>query len=353
MVSISDILKGVKKEETSQQRRPAKVKKEEAPVEAGRAGIRIAPMVMERGRVLNKEESAEIYREAISLLKEIKEKALTNDVLECKPVISCVDRLVEQLIMDNESLPELTTGSIQHDRYNHEVNVCILSIKIGIGLGYDKAELMELGISAILHDTGMIKYMDLANRPGNLTAEEFNEIKNHPETGSDILKRASDLPEIAARVALQEHERMDGSGYPRGLKGKDIHKYARIVGLADSYEAMTHSRPYRDRYMSMDAIRKLSKAKNAYEYKLIKTLLEVTGAYPVGSLVRLNTKETGRVAGINQGFPTRPVINIMYDRDNRKLKDKRVVDLKKQPAVYIEKVLQEEDKESFFNLRAL
>ncbi|GBD96019.1 MAG TPA: HD domain-containing protein [Nitrospirae bacterium] len=341
MVNISDILKGVKKEESLQQRRPAKVKKQEVPGEPGRSGVRIAPVVMERGRVLNKEECAEIYREAISLLKEIKEKALNNDVLECKSIISCVDRLVEQLIMDNESLLELTTGSIQHDFYSHEVNVCILSIKTGIGLGYDKAELMELGSSAILHDMGMIKYMDLANRPGKLTAEEFNEIKNHPETGSDILERARELPEIAVRVALQEHERMDGSGYPHGLKGEAVHKYAAIVGLADSYEAMTHSRPYRDKYMSMDAIRELSKAKKAFEYKLIKILLEVIGAYPMGSLVRLNTKERGRVAKINRGFPTRPVINIMYDRDNRKLKDKRVVDLRKQQAVYIEKVLQE------------
>ena len=339
MVSISDILKGVKKEGALRESGPAKVKKEEVRGEPDRAGIRIAPVVMDRGRVLTKEESAEIYREAISLLNGIKEKRLTDDVPEYKPLISCIDKLVEQLTMDNDSLLELTTGSIRHDFYSHEVNVCILSVKTGIGLGYDKAELMELGISAILHDMGMIKYMDLAGRPGKLTAREFNEIKNHPKTGSDILARAKGLPEAVVHVALQEHERRDGSGYPHGLKGEAIHEYAAIVGLADSYEAMTHSRPYRDRYMSMDAIRELSKA-NTFEYKLIKTLLEATGAYPVGSLVRLNTKETGRVAGINRGFPTRPVVNIIYDRDNRELKDKRVVDLKKQPAVYIEGVLQ-------------
>lgn len=352
MVKISDILKGVKEKDekkplsvpallegTPQPPEDARVEKEEPKL----SELRISSVVKERGRVLNNEESKELYEEAISLAREIQGKALTNGVLEWKSIAAIVERLVEQLILNNGSLLELTTELTQSYLYSHAVNVCIFSIKIGIGLGYDRAELIQLGLPAFLHDIGMVKCIDLANQPRKLDTEEYNKIKNHPIIGSEILKKTKELSKRVICVVLQQHERIDGSGYPHGLKGKSIDTHAKIVGLADAYEAMMHARAHRDKYMPKEVIQELLKTRHGFEGKLIKTLIEEVGIFPVGCFVRLNTKEIGMVIKINRECLTRPVIEIIIDSYGERLKQPRQVDLADNPNLHIKDCLKEKE----------
>lgn len=286
-------------------------------------------------------ESSYLYEMSVSLAKETHVKAASSETLECEPINSCVDDLAEQLTLNNNFLPVLMSGVNGDYLSSHAVNVCILSMKIGIGIGYDKSKLTELGTSAFLHDIGMTKYLELSRQARKLTIKESEEIKNHPVIGSELLKKAKGLPEIAIHVTLQQHERIDGSGYPYGLKGESLDPYAKIINLADTYEAVTHSRSYRDKFEPFGAMNEILSSKTSFDYDVLKSFINTVGIFPMGSLVKLNTGETCKVAKINQGSPTRPVLHMLYNNENHKLEKMKVIDLLKQPILYINECLTE------------
>jgi HD-GYP domain-containing protein (c-di-GMP phosphodiesterase class II) len=134
----------------------------------------------------------------------------------------------------------------------------------------------------------------------------------------------------------QEHERADGSGYPRGLVKEEIGEYAQIVGLADVYEAMMHRRPYRGKYTSLETVRIILKNKKVFSRKAIKALIEVFGLFPVDTLVQLNTKEIGVIVERNDDCISRPVIDVLIDSYGKELKQPRRVNMAENPVLYID-----------------
>ena len=208
-------------------------------------------------------------------------------------------------------------------------------------MGHAKPELIELGISALLHDMGMIEHLHLSNQARRLTAKEYSEVKNHPIKGLEILKKIKNLNKIVPYVVHQHHERLDGSGYPRGLKGESISEYARIVGLADAYEAMVHQRPYRDKFLPLEGVREILNRKEAFEHKLIKILIEKIGVFPIGTLAELNTKEIILVVKLDHTIPLRPVVRVQIIReaDGKKPKETKMLDLTTHSSIYIKKVV--------------
>jgi len=224
--------------------------------------------------------------------------------------------------------------------YYHIVNVCLISIEIGLGLGYDRLHLIELATAAFLHDIGITKYLDIINKPGKLTDEDYNKVREHPKYGIEILNKLDkEFPRGIFDVVEQEHERIDGSGYPKGTKDGDISEYAQIVGLVDVYEAMIHNRPYRNKHTPSQTINMILNNKNAFGYKIIKNLIERIGIFPLGFLVRLNTREIGVVFKDNLKSPLRPVVNIIYDPNGKELKQPKQIDLNSNPVIYIEECL--------------
>ncbi|MDD5237057.1 MAG: HD domain-containing protein, partial [Candidatus Omnitrophica bacterium] len=249
------------------------------------------------------------------------------------------------LLEDNSGLLKLAMDAVRSgaDRlylYEHAVNTCILSLVIGSARGYEKEELMDLGLAAFLHDLGMIKYYHLAVQPRRLTGEERDIIQNHSRIGADILERAGKgLPEVVSQVAHQHHERNDGSGYPRGLNRGIISQYAAIIGIADAYEAMTHRRPYREEYTPFEAVQSILANKNYFEYKLIKILIEKIGIFPIGTFVELNNHSIGRVLKINHQVPLRPVVEVIVDGSGKRLDRPLVLDLANDPNKHIKRAV--------------
>lgn len=344
MVRLSDILKNIKKNPLQEPNYPdASLRPPEQgapqqpePVSNREEKIKISPIIMERGKLLNMEDCKKVYDEIMSFISNVNHEASKNYVSNYESITECVNRLAEQLMLGNESLLELPGTSSQNYPFAHELNVCIYSLKIGLELGYDKTRLTELGASALFHDIGMIKYLDIANLPRTLSSDEYNEIKKHVTIGAELLKKITGIPEIVIDSVAQSHERIDGSGYREGIKGDLIKPYAKIIGLSCVYDAITHPRAYRDnKFMPLKAMQELLKVKNTFEYRLLKILINDIGIFPLGSLVQLNTRETGRVVKINRGLPMRPVLNIIYDRNNQKLEGTKVVDLARQPTIYI------------------
>ena len=210
-----------------------------------------------------------------------------------------------------------------------------------MSLGYNKIKLNGLGLSACLYDCGLVKMKVLINRPKKFSPDEFAPIKKHSGNGTEVLKKiGEDIPDIVKKVALEHHERVDGSGYPNGIKGEDIHEYAQIIGLVDCYEALTHARPYRDLISSHEAIKTIiTKEEQCFGNFLIKALIKKMSLYPIGSWIKLNTNEVGKVVETNEDFPLRPVIRVLFDLEGRRLDEIKTLDLSKNQNIYIEKIV--------------
>jgi len=221
--------------------------------------------------------------------------------------------------------------------YQHSINVCLYAAMLGMHAGYDRDALTVLGLGALLHDVGKTKIpLDILTRKGRLTAEEWDIIKSHAELGFQMLKDEPNIPLLSAHCALQHHERLDGSGYPRGLSGDDIHEYAQWIAVIDSYDAMTTHRVYRRTLLPHQAMDVLfAGAGTLYNPSMVKLFRDKVAAYPLGATVRLNTGETGVVVDINAASPMRPVIRVLENERGEPIAQPYELDLTKHLSIMI------------------
>ena len=227
----------------------------------------------------------------------------------------------------------------------HSVNVCVYALMLGIGINYSREQLIELGITALLHDIGMVFIPEIiVNKSGKLTATELETIRKHPYYTYKILQTLGEKYSWIAKVAYQEQEREGGQGYPMGLKGDEIHDYAKIIGVVDVYEALTHHRPQRKGYMPHEAVKLiLGTQKDLFSNKVKRLLLTKLSCFPLGSYVKLNSKAICRVVEINEDSPLRPTVEILSDSQGSKLLTRKVVNLADAPLLYVTGTVCESD----------
>ena len=306
----------------------------------------------EAGIIIREEERKEkafvdIYDEFYEFLAEVLDAAKTDQKFS-------IDRGVELVakVIDTPSAIEslyrkaIYRKEFKYDSRVHGINVAIFAIKIGEGLGYKRDQLVELGIAALIHDIGMCKIPDeVVNKEGILTNEEYALIKKHPQFGYEIvLNSLGEKYKWLAEVVSQEQEREGGQGYPRGLQGNEIHEYAKVIGIVDVYEALSHPRPQRKRFLPYESTKVIvNSSKNMFPQKLIKALLTKLSCFPISSYVVLNSKAIGRVMETNEASPLRPVIEMLYDSMGKKLTEKKIVKLQDTPLLYITDSMFEED----------
>ena len=238
---------------------------------------------------------------------------------------------------DELLLQALEPAETHLDLPRHMVNTAIFAIKIGQGAGHAPEELPLVGLAACLHDVGMIIVpRQLLEKQGGLTPEELDVVRRHPEKGFRILQALGDEYLWLANVALHEHEREDGSGYPQGLKEGESSKYANLVGLADTYEALTHPRANRAMRGAFDIMKELiTTERTRFPALLLKGLICGLSTFPVGSRVRLNSMETARVVATNPASPLRPVVEIIVGSNGQRVQQPRRVDLSTNALLYV------------------
>ncbi|MBD2872567.1 HD-GYP domain-containing protein [Paenibacillus arenilitoris] len=226
----------------------------------------------------------------------------------------------------------LGMGTVDHYLYQHSLNVCVYTTLLGMSHGYSRDELTTLGMGALLHDIGKTQIsVDVLKKPGSLSKEEYEAMKQHTRIGYELLKDEPNMPLLVAHCALQHHERLDGSGYPRGIKGNEIHEYAKWIGLVDSYDAMTTNRVYSAPMLPHHAIERLYAGTGTlYEQRMLQLFRDKVAIYPIGISVRLESGEEGIVSDINYSYPHRPVIRVLYDEAGEELKSPYEIDLSKQ-----------------------
>ncbi|MBD2872985.1 HD-GYP domain-containing protein [Paenibacillus arenilitoris] len=225
--------------------------------------------------------------------------------------------------------------------FQHSFNVAVLAGIMGIAKGYNRNQLEELGIGALLFDIGMTKIpQKLLSRSGALTAEEHAVVRNHTKEGFDILRKYHDISIVSAHCALQHHERFNGTGYPRGLSGGDIHTYAQIVGIADTFDALTSPRPHRKRYTASEAIEFLFAAGGTFfDHELIKLFCKHISIYPISTSLLLSTGQVGVVSKNNDLAVHRPRVRIIMEKDGTQPKEPYEIELKDELHITIVKEL--------------
>jgi HD-GYP domain-containing protein (c-di-GMP phosphodiesterase class II) len=285
------------------------------------------------------EKVRELYSELYQAARRLYSSKPAEGAHPIKAVEELINKVINALETDAKNLTKLSLDDyprVEDYFYYHITNVTILSIELANGLGYERKELLEIGTAAFIHDIGLIKYENVIETSKALTKMEYDAIKNHPNAGLEALNKLGSAVTPAMRdVVCQEHERLDGSGYPNGLKGSQITEQAQVVGLIDVYEALTHQRPYMNKH-KIEAIKSILGMKSAFDPRLVKALIERVGVFPVGVFVRLNTKEIGMVVDNNTKLPFRPVVSIVYDSEGRQLKEPKLVNLADNSVIFIE-----------------
>jgi len=291
---------------------------------------------------LNPEELQRIYNQALEVIRDIFNKPKSQDTpLDLTQAYKVVEEIVDRIVIRDKEIISLTTFCSEDNYiYSHSINVCILSVYVGLGMGYNKSKLNELGLGALLHDLGMMNVLDISQQQRTLSEAEFTEIKKHPNYTSELLNRIKNVEEGIIYVVQQTHERINGTGYPAGITEDQIHEFAKIVAVADVYEALTHPRPYRKAMSPHDGVKELLNMSYSGLLdggKIIKILINEIGIYPVGDWVELSTGEIGKVVLGNPDWPLRPRVNVIFGADREMLEEIKPIDLSYTLNIFIKK----------------
>lgn len=217
----------------------------------------------------------------------------------------------------------------------HAVNTAVLALILALEFSFSREEMMDLGLAAFLHDMGLVKVREDLNYPKKLTPQLEKEILDHPLKGAEMLKDI--LSTTALEAIMHHHEIGNGKGYPKGLMDQDIHIFAKIIHVIDSFEALIHERPYRKKPLEVnDAMKQLiDTGRGIYDRLVLKSLMVRVGLYPVMSYVELSNKQVGRVVRQNRQYPLSPVIQIEYDENGKKLRRTSLVDLSQSQFIHV------------------
>jgi HD-GYP domain-containing protein (c-di-GMP phosphodiesterase class II) len=231
--------------------------------------------------------------------------------------------------------------------YMHSVAVCAMMVALAKQLGLDEEQTRSAGLAGLMHDLGKAAMpIDVLNKPGKLTDAEFNIIKTHPEEGHRLLLTGSNIDAIVLDVCLHHHEKVDGSGYPKGLKGDEISLFAKMGAVCDVYDAITSNRPYKSGWDPSESLRKMAEwSKGHFDWTVFQAFVKSLGIYPVGSLVRLSSGRLGVVVEKTGKALTGPTVKIFYSTVSNMRIAPQVIDLSR-PGV-TEKIIGREDPEKW------
>ncbi len=293
------------------------------------------------------ENNSEKYIQAKALYEEILNIASMFLKTAVLPQSAKVEEAVKKIIgftaYQSQELIEVSFNANTteaHYQALNLLNVCILAVQLGFALGLEDDDILALGIAAFLHDAGMLQYLEMISESRKLNIDEYAKIKEHGIKGRQMLEKSdyANTKNIIEAVG-QEHERVDGSGYPEGINADEISEFAKIIGFCDVYEALTHKRPWRGAYDSLRAIKIILKDKGSFERGVIKSFLERIGLCPKGVMVELSTREVARVIRHNPKHPMAPDVDIIYDVQGKRLSQARQVSLSDKAIIYIAKCI--------------
>lgn len=281
--------------------------------DAGVAGKRVS-VVEER------ESAGKRYQAARNVLDGVLNDVKNNQSIDVVAVEESSEALLASLEANENALACLSHIRSK-DAYllEHSVNVGILLGIFGKSLRLDEATLKELVIGGILHDIGKILVPDtILHKPGKLDGDEWEEMKRHVTYGEKILDVTAGLSDLSRSICRLHHERLDGTGYPRGLQEAQIDRFGRMAAICDVYDAVTADRVYHAGMAPDMALRKLIEWSIFHlDKSLVYDFIRCLSVYPVGSLVELSRGRAGVIIQANRRSPKHPIVRVFYSTANR------------------------------------
>ena len=283
------------------------------------------------------------YRLAKEQLTGVALAVQRQEPLNLDALASLATGIAEAVKNNDQLLVQAMSGKEGPPLITNLVNVGILATKVGAGLGYHGKELERLTFAGLLHDIGLFAVpQSLITKSGRLTKEERTLIEQHPELGYQTIQKAGSKYDWLAQVVSQAHERWNGQGYPKKLKGREVSEFAQIIGVVDIFDALVSPRGYRRRFFPHEAVRELlAVERTAFPREIVKALVEQLSAYPLGTRLRLTTGEVGSVMRVNARYPLRPVV--LIEGNAACGQEERQIDLRLTPLVSIIETLDPPD----------
>ncbi|MHB8170867.1 MAG: HD-GYP domain-containing protein [Thermincolia bacterium] len=284
----------------------------------------------------------ETRHEAEKAIRDIMVDVKLGQLFDTYPAKQIVKKMAEEIMANKNVIAKLSDIRVLDDyTFAHSVNVCVLSMAMGVIMNYSLRKLYDLGLGALLHDIGKVRISEnILNKPGALDYDELVEIHRHPVYGYEILRQHPEISALVANVAFQHHEKYNGTGYPKRIAGEQIDEYARIVAIADVYDALTANRVYKNMVLPYEAV-EIIIASSGYQFEpeLVKKFVQNTAIYPIGSMVELNTGEIGIVVKNNRSLPMRPTIKVITVSQGKETLDGLKIDLMVNTTVFVKKVI--------------
>jgi putative nucleotidyltransferase with HDIG domain len=258
-----------------------------------------------------------LYKQAVSVAETVWESAKQEGQPDPTAARTMIDGLAQAVSQNRTALLALATLK-DYDNYTftHMVNVSILTMGQARALGIDGSLLREFGLAALMHDIGKVKTpLEVLNKPGRLTDEEFVVMRRHVVDGAEILRATPDIPTLAPTVAFEHHLRLDGTGYPFGVQRSALNLGTMLCSIADVFDAMRSQRKYQAAQPT-DRILEVLKHEDGAQFDrhLVRRFVQLVGIYPAGNLVKLKTGETAVVTRVYAPDPHRPRVKVVMDR---------------------------------------
>jgi len=315
----------------------------EAPAPAPEPPEAAAPSVDIEAKL--RREAEQLYDACGQVVRENLELARDEAPIHIAQVEALARDLVKGLGAGNHLLLMALDARRPFSLPRHFTNDAIFCVKIATGLGYEPDGLIRAAILGLVHDIGMSRVTPgLILKRGKLTRSELQEVREHTRYGHEIVLALGERYRWLAEAVYQEHEREQGQGYPRGLQGDQIVESAKILGVADVYEALSHPRSFRKTFIAFEALHVVVQMRETFfDPRVVRGLMNEISVFPIDSYVALNTGEIGRVQESNQQNLMRPIVAIRYDTDGRRLEKERLINLAANPLLYVQKPLYEDE----------
>jgi putative nucleotidyltransferase with HDIG domain len=276
----------------------------------------------------------QVYREAKLAVEQAMHDVRMGKEINTEICGNVVEHLADSVLRNPHALTSLSRlKSFDQYTFFHSVNTSILAMTLGYRLGFERDALHLLGMGALLHDVGkMTVPLEILNKPGRYRPDEYEIMKQHALRGAEILNRTSGMHEDIIRPALEHHERADGTGYPFKRRATDLSQYGLISGIVDVYDAITSDRVYHKAIPAHRAVQFIFALgqRGQLDTELVQHFVRCVGIYPVGSCVKLNTREIALVKEMHPDNLLSPVVLIIRERETSLMVPPLEVDLANQ-----------------------
>jgi response regulator RpfG family c-di-GMP phosphodiesterase len=289
--------------------------------------------------------SSELYDQAKATLGKLFESVGQGETPSLGDTRLIAERIHTSLLHDNALVNRSLEPHGAYDLDSHSTNVAVIAGKLALGMALQTEEITRAIQAGLVHDIGMARLpQTLLANPGTFTEEERQELRTHPQLGAEALEPLGPRYEWLQQVVLQEHERRQGQGYPLGLKGSSIDPLARLIAVADVFEALSHPRTYRSPNTALEALEQVaSMGGDWFDPGVVAALVNEISAFPLDSYVQLTTGEIARVLATNPENLFRPQVQVLWDSDWTPVDPPRLVDLSETAGVTVARMLLESE----------